>query len=175
MYEYFVWPERPDQTVDRPGVVWKADVSDKGATVVELSDGTKLCIFYGIGDDGEPLFLVVRPASEAELLLLGGQIVKAKKIFGLDDSPPTFTGLWMEMVTLSESINAAAAVNELFVVLLTPETYEELQDDDKFAIFTQGLTEWAKSLVQLREESCIDFDHPGQPAIDLYRICGRCQ
>lgn len=83
----------------------------------------------------------------------------------VDGSNPAFKGDWEPFIGL---INAAAAVNTLFSVSLTPEEYERLHANDEieFNKLKKKLSLRAASLLYL-----VDFD--GDLSVELYRT-GRC-
>lgn len=167
----FVWPKRMDQTDENPGAVYEVAHLLLDKWVVVLPDKTFLEMTW-LADQRFGPYLSITELPDFNSMEFDGPVFAATKVFGLQDPSPVFDGSAAQTPTLVWKINAAAAVNELFVVFLTKEAYDSLLDgglDD----LKEHLSERANSLIRLCDESNIDFDHEGVPALDLYRT-GRC-
>ncbi len=130
--------------------------------VVRLDDGTTLSLTV-VGDSWVSSATKLEPTG-----MFQGRVWKASLVFVEKDSTSMFQGDWD---TLLPKINAAAAVNTLFVVRLPQEEYSRLLDgglDD----LKRKLSPRAASLVALNDHSSIDYDST-DPALDLYRT-GSC-
>ena len=130
------------------------------SSVVILPNGTYLQLFYK--DDRLQV-------TETSIRTRGAaNFFRAKKVFDTDDDFPIFQDNWEFLIKL---LNAAAAVNALFVVYLTPEEYKRLaaNDEAEFMILKYQMSKRAADLVILYK----DYDEE-KPAVLLCRT-GQCQ
>jgi hypothetical protein len=94
-----------------------------------------------------------------------GEIIPARLVIAENNFQQSFEGDWNPLITC---INAAAAVNTLFTVVLTAEDYERLANGG-FTQLKKKLSPRAKSLIRLEEDS---WNGVGA-ALELLRT-GRC-
>jgi len=153
---YFIWPSR--------GTIYEVDETAVGVSnIVVLPDGTEL----GLTWDKKNRLDVVRVSSRSRNAALNYQ---ATKVFDFDKASDVFEGDWGLLLW---KINAAANVNTLFHVYLTPEEYQRLTVDDMkgFEELKSRISPRAASLVHLYEKDYMSDDK--RPVLHLYRM-GMC-
>jgi len=160
MEVYFDWPPR--------GNVYEVpeDAVSLGR-IVRLPDGTELQLLRN-----EEGYLEVRETSSRNRN--AAQIHEAVYIFDPASRETEMTvngdGNWDAAVRL---LNAAAAVNTLATIYLSPTEYA-WQSADDMATLKAKLSPRAQCLIVLHESHYLDFEYnPGRPAIELLRT-GRC-
>ena len=167
MIIYFEYPER------RGGVfelnVPNGHLFSPDTDIVQLNDsaGTKVSLTMTNETHVSSVTKIVN-----EGFTFPGRIWKATLVFREKDAVQQYDQYDRNWSVLIPKINAAAAVNTLFVVLLPETEYQRLLagglDDLK-----DKLSPRAASLVTLNDRSSIDWSTT-KPALDLYRT-GRCR
>jgi hypothetical protein len=157
---YFGWP-LPAWC----GKVYRVDPKAvRVGSIVSLPDGIELQLT--LEDD----YLVVTGTSSRNRSQAA--TFQAEFVFDTDDSTRIFEDNWNILLDL---INAAAAVNSLFTVYLTPEEYQRLaaNNESEFERLKENMSRRAASLVVLHEADFGDQEGGGRPSVSLYRT-GRC-
>jgi hypothetical protein len=136
---YFGWPLPPWR-----GKVYEVDPEAVSlGSITVLPDGNELQLWERDG------VLEINPTSSRNRG--NARKYKATSVFDTDDDGPTYEGDWEHLLCL---INAAAAVNALFVVFLPNEEYYRLvaENEREFENLKKKMSPRASSLVRLEPE-----------------------